>query len=97
MGKRWMARAAKLAVFEIFELKPMRSTACGGMRGTCHLGSMMVNSRDSFCDNVSKRSSSVATRLRVCASSDCAEGDKQNYYKINGPPISFRAGINIPE
>ena len=77
MGKRWMARAAKLAVFENFELnpfdRPMRSMACDGMRGTCHLGSMIVSSRDSFCDSVSKRSSRVATRLRVCASSDCAE------------------------
>lgn len=82
MGKRcWIARAAILAVFENFELnpfdKPMRSMACGGMRGTCHLGSMMANSRDSFFDSVSKRSSSVATRLRVRASSDCAEGDKR--------------------
>ena len=81
MGKRCIARAAKLAVFENRELnpleRPMRSMACDGMRGTCHLGRMTVSSRDSFCDNVSKRSSRVATRLRVFASSDCAEGDNR--------------------
>jgi hypothetical protein len=97
MGKRWMARAAKLAVFDNRELnpfvRPMRSRACGGMRGTCHLGSMMVSSRASFCDSVSKRSSRVATRLRVCASSDWAEGDKRKYYGNNGPLVSFKAGI----
>lgn len=81
MGKRWIARAAKLAVFESRELnpfdRPIRSMACGAKRGTCHLGSMMVSSRESFCDSVSKRSSSVAMRFRVRASSDCAKGDKQ--------------------
>jgi len=74
IGRRWMARAAKLAVFEIRDEnpfgRPMRSIACGGMRGTCHLLRMTVSSRDNLCDSVSKRSSSVATRLRVCASSD---------------------------
>jgi hypothetical protein len=81
MGNRWMARAAKLAVFVSRELnpfdRPMRSMACEGIRGTCHLGSMMVSSRDSFCDSVSKRSSSVATRLRVRDSSDCAEEEEK--------------------
>ena len=71
-----MARAAKLAVLEMRDVnpfeRPMRWMACGGMRGMCHPLPMMVSSRDSFCDNVSKRSSSVATRLRVRASSDCA-------------------------
>jgi hypothetical protein len=99
MGKRWIARAAKLAVFENREPNPfdraMRSMACGGMGGTDHLGSKMVSSRDSFCDRVSKRSSSVATRLRVCASSDCAEGEKRMCYENNGPLISFKAGIKI--
>jgi hypothetical protein len=99
MGKRWMARAAKLAVFENRELNPfdkaMRSMACVGMRGTCHLGRRIVSSRDNFCDSVSKRSSSVATRLRVRASSDCAEGDKQKCYENNGPPILFKAGNKI--
>jgi hypothetical protein len=93
MGKRWMARAAKLAVFENRELspfdRPMRSMACDGMRWTCHLGSMMVSSRDSLCDIVSKRSSSVATRLRVCDSSDCAEGEKRKCYENNGLLVSF--------
>lgn len=80
MGRRWIAHAAKLAVFEIRDVNPfespMRWMACGGTRGMCHL--VVVSSRDSFCDSVSKRSSSVATCLRLRASSDCAESDKRN-------------------
>ena len=75
-GKRWMARAAKLAVFVMRDVSPfdnaIRSMACGAMRGTCHLRRVRESSRASFWDNISKRSSRLATCLRVGASSDCA-------------------------
>jgi hypothetical protein len=52
MGSRWMARAAKLAVFEKRDVnpfaRPMRWMACGGTRVICHLLRMTVSSRDSF-------------------------------------------------
>jgi hypothetical protein len=69
-GKRWMARVAtKLAVFVMRDVSPldsvMRSMFCGAMRGTCHLRRVKESSRASFWDSISKRSSRLATCLRV--------------------------------
>ena len=98
MGRRWIARAAKLAVLEMRDVnpfgRPMRWMACGGTLGTYQPVPMMVSSRDSFCDSVSKRSSSVATRLRVRASSDCVKGDKRIYtYEHGGKPGAYHSKL----
>ncbi len=70
-------REAKLAILAIrcngkLLSRAMCAIAGCGTRGTARSKRITGNSRASFRDSRSKRSSSVAAHLRICSSSDCA-------------------------